>query len=139
MSSLFNWLLLALCIGGAVSLTLIVWIQDERGWDSGFGISAVAILCGVIVFLAGIPLFRIHAANGTSAIVEIIQVYVAAILNRKLELHENPIELYEVEPGVAGETEFLLTGTFTGSWTKQPFKYHLLSNPELRIHGNFAV
>ncbi|GKU94326.1 hypothetical protein SLEP1_g7837 [Rubroshorea leprosula] len=48
MSSLFNWLLLALCIGGAVSLTLIVWIQDERGWDWGFGISTVTILCGVI-------------------------------------------------------------------------------------------
>lgn len=74
MSSFFNLLLLAVCLGGAVSLTLIVWIQDNRGWDWGFGSSTIAMFLGVVIFFAGLPLYRIQPIRGTSAIVEIIQV-----------------------------------------------------------------
>ncbi|KAG5041031.1 hypothetical protein JHK82_013137 [Glycine max] len=63
MSSFFNGLLLAVCIGGAVTLTSNVYIQDCYGWDWGFGISTGAL------------------------------VYVAAIRNRNLSLPEDPIEL----------------------------------------------
>jgi peptide/histidine transporter 3/4 len=74
MSSFFNCLLLAACVGGAVSLTLIVWIQDNKGWDWGFLISSIAILLGVIIFAVGLPMYRIHIIQGTSAIISIIQV-----------------------------------------------------------------
>ncbi|XVE51518.1 hypothetical protein DITRI_Ditri02bG0048500 [Diplodiscus trichospermus] len=97
MSSFFNFLLLALCFGGAVSLTLIVWLDDHKGWDWGFGVSAASMFFGVIVAIAGWPLYRIHVVQGTSVIVEIIQVYVAAIRNRNLQLPENPLELYEID------------------------------------------
>ncbi|XP_059638740.1 protein NRT1/ PTR FAMILY 4.5-like [Cornus florida] len=109
MSSFFNWLLLAVCIGGAASLTLIVWIQDNKGWDWGFGISTVAMLLAVIIFVSGLPRYRIHVFQGSSAITEIIQVYVAAILNRKLQLPEDPTELYEInrDKEAAIEAEFL--------------------------------
>ena len=33
MSSFFNDLLLAVCIGGSGSLTFNVWIQNSKGWD----------------------------------------------------------------------------------------------------------
>lgn len=36
MSSFFNWLLLAVCLGGSFSTTFIVWIQQHKGWDWGF-------------------------------------------------------------------------------------------------------
>lgn len=74
MSSFFNCLLLAVCIGGAVSVTLIVWIQDNRGWDRGFLISAIALLLAVIIFAAGLPMYRIQIIQGTSAITSVIQV-----------------------------------------------------------------
>ncbi|WOG89721.1 hypothetical protein DCAR_0208959 [Daucus carota subsp. sativus] len=74
MSSFFNWLLLALCIGAAVSSTLIVWIQDYKGWDKGFGISALAVLVGIIVFSGGFPRYRVHVTRGTGAMTEIIQL-----------------------------------------------------------------
>lgn len=74
MSSFFNMLLLAVCLGGVVSLTLIVWIQDNRGWDWGFGISTIAMFLGVVVFFSGLPMYRIQAVQGTSALIEIIQV-----------------------------------------------------------------
>lgn len=74
MSSFFNLLLLAICIGGAISLTLVVWIQDNRGWDWGFGVSTIAMFFGVVIFAAGLPMYRIQLVKGTTAIVEIIQV-----------------------------------------------------------------
>ncbi|KAI5331420.1 hypothetical protein L3X38_021977 [Prunus dulcis] len=109
MSSFFNLLLLAVCLGGAVSLTLIVWIQDNRGWDWGFGFSTIAMFLGVAIFFAGLPLYRIQPIRGTSAIVEIIQVYVAAIRNRNLSLPEDPADLYEInkDKEAALEEEFL--------------------------------
>ncbi|KAI4332432.1 hypothetical protein L6164_017342 [Bauhinia variegata] len=39
LSSFFNILMFAMCIGGAVSLTVIVGIQTKKGWDWGFGLS----------------------------------------------------------------------------------------------------
>ena len=48
----------------AVSLTLIVYIQDHKGWDWGFGISSIAIFSGIILFVSGLPLYRIHVVQG---------------------------------------------------------------------------
>ncbi|KAM3700649.1 hypothetical protein ACB098_05G112500 [Castanea mollissima] len=96
MSSFFNCLLLAACIGGAISLTLNVWIQDHKGWDWGFGISSIAILVAIIVFAIGLPMYR-------------IQVYVAAIRNRNLDLPDDLTKLYEIDHDheAAMETDFL--------------------------------
>ncbi|QCD76916.1 solute carrier family 15 [Vigna unguiculata] len=109
MSTFFNTLLLAVCIGGAVSLTFIVWIQIHRGWAWGFGIGTIAILLGVIIFAAGLPLYRFRVRQGTNDIIQIIQVYVAAIRNRNLLLPEDPAELYEIKQDKedAEEIEFL--------------------------------
>jgi len=74
MSTFFNTLLLAVCIGGAVSLTFIVWIQIHRGWAWGFGIGTIVILLGVIIFAAGLPLYRFRVRQGTNDIIQIIQV-----------------------------------------------------------------
>ncbi|XP_004486281.2 protein NRT1/ PTR FAMILY 4.5-like [Cicer arietinum] len=109
MSTYFNTLLLAVCMGGAVSLTFIVWIQINKGWDWGFGIGTIAIFLGTIIFAAGLPLYRIQVAIGTSGLIEIMQVYVAAIRNRNLPLPEDPADLYEIEQDkeAAMEIEFL--------------------------------
>ncbi|XP_061356392.1 protein NRT1/ PTR FAMILY 4.5-like [Gastrolobium bilobum] len=108
LSSFFNGTLLAICIGAAVSLTFIVWIQDNKGWDYGFGISTIAIVLGTIFFAFGLPLYRIQVTK-TSGIIEIIQVFIAAIRNRNLPLPINPVELYEIEQDkeAAVEIEYL--------------------------------
>ncbi|WVZ23941.1 hypothetical protein V8G54_002485 [Vigna mungo] len=97
MSSFFNSLLLAVCIGGAVSLTFNVYIQDHNGWDWGFGISTVAILLATVIFAFGLPLYRVQLPSTKNGIIQIIQVYIAAISNRNLPLPEDPMELYEIE------------------------------------------
>ncbi|KAM0071501.1 putative proton-dependent oligopeptide transporter family, MFS transporter superfamily [Helianthus debilis subsp. tardiflorus] len=96
MSTFFNGLLLALATGGAVSLTCFVWVQDNKGFDRGFGLSFIAMFLGATTFIFGLPWYRIHVVQGSSAITEILQVYVAAIRNRKLQLPEDPSELYEI-------------------------------------------
>ncbi|XP_054804116.1 protein NRT1/ PTR FAMILY 4.5-like isoform X2 [Prosopis cineraria] len=109
MSTFFNYLLVAVCLGGAVSLTLVVYVQDNKGWDWGFGISAIAILLALIIFASGLPLYRLQIVQGTSAIIEIIQVFVAAFRNINLRLPADPAELYEIERDKepASEIEFL--------------------------------
>ncbi|KAK8612779.1 hypothetical protein V6N13_092886 [Hibiscus sabdariffa] len=97
MSSFFNGLLFVVCIGGAISLALFVWLDVHKGWDVGFGASTIAMFLALIVAVLGWPLYRIHVAQGTSAIVEIVQVFVAAFRNRNLQLPQNPLELYEIE------------------------------------------
>nr|GMD06601.1 GPN-loop GTPase QQT2 [Ipomoea batatas] len=111
MSSFFNWLLLGVCIGGAVSLTLFVWLIQHKGWDWGFAASTVAMFFGGIFFTLGLPFYRVYVIQGSSAITQIIQVFVAAIHNRKLQLPEDSSELYEIsnkdKEAAAIDAEFL--------------------------------
>ncbi|KAL8236085.1 hypothetical protein R6Q59_017166 [Mikania micrantha] len=96
MSTFFNGLLLSLAVGGSVSLTCFVWVQDNKGFDRGFGLSLIAMFLGATVFMFGLPWYRIYIIQGSSAITEILQVYVAAIRNWKLKLPEDPSELHEI-------------------------------------------
>ncbi|KAF5197617.1 NRT1/ PTR FAMILY 4.4 [Thalictrum thalictroides] len=132
MSSYFNWFLLSVCLGGAVSLTFIVWVQTNRGWDQGFGISTIAMFLGLIIFLGGLPRYRIHVIKGPNALTQIFQVYVASIRNRKLVLPENPDELYEIgrdnEAGV--EEEFLPHRKSLRFLDKAAIQISPVSNPE---------
>ncbi|KAL4563398.1 hypothetical protein LXL04_027439 [Taraxacum kok-saghyz] len=96
MSTFFNWLLLAIVVGGCVSLTFFVWVQVNKGFDYGFGLSMIAMFMGAVILICGLPWYRIYVVQGSSAITEIIQVYVAAIRNCNLKLPEDPSELYEI-------------------------------------------
>lgn len=73
-SSFFNWLLLSICLGGTISLTFVVWIQDAKGFAWGFGVCAASLLLGLLVFACGIPWYRIPAMQKSSALLEIFQV-----------------------------------------------------------------
>nr|CAB3478295.1 unnamed protein product [Digitaria exilis] len=107
MSSCFNWLLLSLCTGGAISVTVFVWIQN-KDWAKGFAAATGAMGLALVVFVAGLPKYRIATVQGSSALTEIFQVYVAAFRNRNLQLPENPDELYEISRSKASpDTEFV--------------------------------
>ncbi|KAL3739795.1 hypothetical protein ACJRO7_021115 [Eucalyptus globulus] len=109
MSSFFNCILLSVCTGAVVSLSVVVWIQVNKGWDWGFGLSTFAMILAIIIFAVGLPLYRIQLVQKSNAITEIIQVYVAAISKRHLQLPKDPKELYELDKDgeAALEAEFL--------------------------------
>ncbi|KAK1286010.1 Nitrate transporter 1.2 [Acorus calamus] len=108
-SSYFNWVLLSVCIGAALSLVFVVYIQSDVGWDWGFGVSSVAIFLGGLIFIAGIPRYRMHVVQATNPITELLQVYVASFQNRKFHHPGNSEELYETvkDKESATEVEFL--------------------------------
>ncbi|KAF7151074.1 hypothetical protein RHSIM_Rhsim02G0182600 [Rhododendron simsii] len=97
MSSFFNWFLLSGNIGTVISLTLVVWIQDNKGWDLRFGISSISMVVGAFFFTSGLPRYRIQVIQKSNAFVEVIQVYVAAFRNQNLRLPEDPEDLYEID------------------------------------------
>ncbi|KAJ6793994.1 peptide transporter PTR2 [Iris pallida] len=79
-STFFNYFVFCLSCGALVAVTLVVWVEDNKGWQWGFGISTVAILLSVPVFLSGSPSYRNKIPVG-SPLTTIAKVLIAAVFN----------------------------------------------------------
>ncbi|KAA8533020.1 hypothetical protein F0562_032863 [Nyssa sinensis] len=79
-STFFNYFVFCLSCGGLIAVTLVVWIEDNKGWEWGFGISTLTILSSIPIFLAGSSFYRNKTPCG-SPLTTIFKVLVAAILN----------------------------------------------------------
>lgn len=64
-SSFFNYFVFSLSCGGLIAVTLVVWIEDNKGWQWGFGISTLTILLSIPLFLAGSKFYRNKIPNGS--------------------------------------------------------------------------
>ncbi|XP_023728346.1 protein NRT1/ PTR FAMILY 4.6 [Lactuca sativa] len=82
-SSFFNYYVFCLACGALIAVTFAVWIEDNKGWQWGFGISTFAILISIPIFLLGSMVYRIKIPNG-SPITTIFKVLAAAIFNNYL-------------------------------------------------------
>ncbi|KAK9116882.1 hypothetical protein Sjap_015829 [Stephania japonica] len=51
-STFFNYFVFCLSCGALVAVTLVVWIEDNKGWEWGFGISTASILLSIPVLTA---------------------------------------------------------------------------------------
>ncbi|KAL4584032.1 hypothetical protein LXL04_008622 [Taraxacum kok-saghyz] len=79
-SSFFNYYVFCLACGALIAVTFAVWIEDNKGWQWGFGISTLAILISIPIFLLGSTVYRIKVPSG-SPITTIFKVLTAAIFN----------------------------------------------------------
>ncbi|KAI3429128.1 uncharacterized protein J3R85_008542 [Psidium guajava] len=79
-STFFNYFVFSLSCGGLIAVTLVVWVEDNKGWQWGFGISTLAILLSIPVFLAGSASYRNKIPSG-SPLATIFKVLIAAALN----------------------------------------------------------
>ncbi|POO00028.1 Proton-dependent oligopeptide transporter [Trema orientale] len=79
-STFFNYFVFCLSCGALIAVTLVVWIEDNKGWEWGFGISTLSILLSIPVFLAGSALYRNKIPSG-SPLTTILKVLVAALVN----------------------------------------------------------
>ncbi|KAF8703542.1 hypothetical protein HU200_032356 [Digitaria exilis] len=93
-SSFFNWYTFGISLGGFVGLIFMVWLENYKGWDTGFGLSAILILLGLLVIVAGLPFYRNQVPEG-SPLTRILQVLVVAFRNRTFELREELEETQE--------------------------------------------
>ncbi|KAK8993897.1 hypothetical protein V6N11_008111 [Hibiscus sabdariffa] len=79
-SSFFNYFVFCLSCGGLIAVTFVVWIEDNKGWQWGFGVATAAILTSIPVFLLGSPIYRTKIPAG-SPITTMFKVLVAAVYN----------------------------------------------------------
>lgn len=94
-SNFFNWYFFSLCVGGLVAVTFVMWIQENIGWQWGFGISTISIFLALLLFSSGFFTYRNKIPSG-SPLTRIAQVFIAAIRNRKLPLPTDSKMLYDV-------------------------------------------
>ena len=80
-SSFFNWYTFGISFGGFIGLILIVWLQNDKGWDIGFCVCSILILLGLLVFALGLPFYRNQIPEG-SPLTRILQVVLLPILFR---------------------------------------------------------
>ncbi|QCE16565.1 protein NRT1/ PTR FAMILY 4.5-like [Vigna unguiculata] len=110
LSSFFNWFLFSLTIGSIIGVTFIVWIGANQGWDWSFIICTIAILFSIVFICMGNSLYRNNVPKG-SPLVRIIQVFVAAFRNRKLQIPDNTDELHEIHEKQRGDNVEILKRT----------------------------
>ncbi|XP_058094093.1 protein NRT1/ PTR FAMILY 4.6-like [Magnolia sinica] len=105
-SSFFNWFTFSISLGAFTGLIFIVWIENNKGWDYGFALSAVIVLLGLLVFTSGFSFFRNQRPQG-SPLTRMSQVFVAAFKKRKLILPENEDDLQQVAKEEMADVELL--------------------------------
>ncbi|KAJ8547860.1 hypothetical protein K7X08_021096 [Anisodus acutangulus] len=79
-STFFNYFVFCLAFGALIAVTFVVWVEDNKGWQWGFGISMFAIFLSIPIFLAGSPFYRNKIPCG-SPFTTISKVLIAALLN----------------------------------------------------------
>ncbi|KAK8962319.1 putative peptide/nitrate transporter [Platanthera guangdongensis] len=95
-SSFFNWYTFDISLGAFIGLIFIVWIENNKGWDYGFTISALSVLLGVVSLASGFSFYRNQRPRG-SPLTRILQVFVAAFRKRAINLPENADELHHLD------------------------------------------
>lgn len=81
LQTFFNWYYTVLGLSIVFAATVIVYIQQARGWVVGFAVPVVLMVTALTLFLLGSP-FYLKAAADRSAIVGLVQVLVASYKNR---------------------------------------------------------
>ncbi|KAJ4973411.1 hypothetical protein NE237_006585 [Protea cynaroides] len=79
-STFFNYFIFSLSCGALIAVTFVVWIEDNKGWEWGFGISTIAIFLSIPVFLAGSTTYHNKIPTG-SPLTTIFKVLTAAMCN----------------------------------------------------------
>ena len=81
LQTFFNWYYTVLGLSIVFAATVIVYIQQAKGWVVGFSVPVVLMVTTLTLFLLGSP-FYLKAAADRSAILGLVQVLVASYKNR---------------------------------------------------------
>ncbi|XP_071687693.1 protein NRT1/ PTR FAMILY 5.2-like [Rutidosis leptorrhynchoides] len=91
----FNWWMFSIYFGTLFSGTFLVYIQDNVGWELGYGIPTVGLVVAMAVFIVGTPRYR-HKPPSGSPFTKMTKVLVATARNWKRVVPDDPKELYEL-------------------------------------------
>lgn len=82
-NSFFNWWYFGQCSGAIAAMLIVYYLQDNMGWTIGFGILAIVMGLGLILFLLGRRLYRRQAPSG-SPLTHVAQALVAVSIKLQL-------------------------------------------------------
>ncbi|KAL1834634.1 hypothetical protein ACET3Z_004285 [Daucus carota] len=134
LESYFSWYYAATVLAITISLTFVVYIQEQLGWQVGFGIPAVFMLLGALLFFSASS-FYIRSKDTSSLITGFFQVIVASYKNRNFTSDSDKTIVYHhkkeselIVPSaklrflnkacIVGDSENYLTGKqIPGSWS----------------------
>ncbi|TYI83475.1 hypothetical protein E1A91_D05G295500v1 [Gossypium mustelinum] len=83
-SSFFNWWYFSICAGTFITLWILTYIQDNLSWTLGFGIPAIVMVVGLLVFELGTTTY-IYSIKGDeeNPFLRIGRVFILAVRNWK--------------------------------------------------------
>lgn len=101
-SRFFNWFYFSICCGSILAVTIVVSIEESKGWFWSFTISAGTLALALFIFMAGLPFYRFKSPTGSS-LTRITKVIVSAARNRnKTDLDEEMIQsLISTDEGIS--------------------------------------
>ncbi|XP_026447751.1 protein NRT1/ PTR FAMILY 1.1-like isoform X2 [Papaver somniferum] len=85
LQTFFNWYYASVGVSIMVAVTIIVYIQDHKGWRFGFGIVVLLMLLSTILFVLGNP-YYVKVKPTKSLFIGFAKVLVAAWKNKDLVL-----------------------------------------------------
>ncbi|KAM4088933.1 hypothetical protein ACB094_07G110900 [Castanea mollissima] len=91
LQTFFNWYYVSVGISVMLAVTVMVYIQNAKGWVVDFGIPVVLMLFSSTMFFLGSPLY-IKMKAKSSLLTGFAQVIVATWRNRHLSLPVPPLE-----------------------------------------------
>nr|ADQ43189.1 oligopeptide transport protein [Schrenkiella parvula] len=113
-ASFFNWFYFSINVGAFVSSTLLVWVQENYGWELGFMIPTVFMGLATASFFLGTPLYRFQRPRG-SPITRACQVLVAAYRKLNLKVPEEDHTLFLDKAAMISEDDAKL-GAVPDPW-----------------------
>ncbi|XP_058074309.1 protein NRT1/ PTR FAMILY 1.2-like isoform X2 [Magnolia sinica] len=84
LQSFFNWYYASVGVSIMLSVTVIVYIQDNKGWTVGFGVPTILMFFSSLLFFLGSP-FYVKAKAHKSLFTGFAQVITVAVKNRRLD------------------------------------------------------
>lgn len=95
MNLFFGRFFFLVSLGTMMAVTVLVYVQDEVSRCLGYGICSVSMLVAIFIFLAGTQKYRYKKTSG-SPLIHILQVLVAAVRKRGLQVPKDANLLYEI-------------------------------------------
>ncbi|KAK9075635.1 hypothetical protein SSX86_003961 [Deinandra increscens subsp. villosa] len=83
--SYFNWYYASVAISTLIAFTVIVYIQEQLGWQVVFAVTALIMVCSTLMFLLGSSLY-VKVEVSESLFSGLLQVVTVAFKNRRIQL-----------------------------------------------------
>lgn len=90
-SAFFNWFFFSLVMGGMIASTVMIWVEENKGWNWSFKISIIVLILALIIFTIGGPFYRNKLPGGSplTRIFQVIHNFISLLMKSILDFTYN--------------------------------------------------